>query len=523
MPDITNTVASAVRKLSTAAEQNIITAIINQFRQIKVLDLILAFVIFLCALVLLQLIFRLLQRRFDISPIRRSLRLLTFLFSLMLSLTVLGDVPLFRILNSGFFFIIILLSLKVVDYVLVEQYLIHRKKFHITRLPRDTIKGIIFTSLFLIMLRTFFGFSLSGIGVTAAVATGVIGFALQDTLSSVISGISISIEKPFRVGDWIRVNNLEGLVEQINWRTTSIRTLTDDYVILPNFTISKTELTNYSSPSRAHAREVTISVSYSHSPESVKEALLEALAESEGVLEKPAASARLTEYGDFAISYTTKFWIQDYRLHPDIENNFRSKLWYIFKRRGIFIPYPIRDIRIANETSTGGGANPVKPTELRNISIFEKNSAAELKIIARHLSRKLYGSGETIFRTGSPGDCLYLINSGAVTVRLPGCKPPCLKIEKGGIFGGMSMITGKERTVTVITTCESEFFELHRDEFKTIFKKDPQITRKIVSLIEKQQQTIYKEIENKTTASRTPASSEESKSLFKSLRRYLGI
>ena len=523
MPVSTNSVASAVKKLSTAADKNILTAILEQIRQIRILDLILASAVLLSTLVISQLILRLLTRRFDLAPIRRPLRLLSFLLSLLLFLTVLGDIPLFRILNSGVFFIIILICLKITDYILVEQYLIRRKKFHITRLPRDTIKGIIFTSLFLIMLRTFFGISLSGIGVTAAVATGVIGFALQDTLASVIAGISISIEKPFRLGDWIKVSGLEGKVEQINWRTTSIRTLTDDYVILPNFTISKTELINFSSPTKTHAREITIGVGYRHSPESVKKALLEAATGTEGILEKPQPVARLTQYGDFAISYTTKFWIQDYRFYPDIENSFRSKLWYIFKRQGITIPFPIRDVRIVDEKKKPQTAGHPGSSELKKIIIFEKNSAAELKIISKYLSARLYGAGETVFRTGTPGDYLYLIRRGSVSVRLPSGKPPWPVIRAGGIFGEMSMITGEERTATIITEEESEFLCLHRDDFKTVFKKHPGITRKIVSLIEKRQEQIRSEIKESDDPERRNNVPAQPKSLFRSLRKYLGL
>ena len=522
MPASTNSVASAVRKLSSEADKNILTAIISQIRQIKILDLALASAVFVSTLVLSQLILRLLHRRFDLAPIRRPLRLLTVLFSLLLFLSVLGDIPLFRILNSGVFFIIILISLKIADYALVEQYLIRRKKFHITRLPRDTIKGILFTTLFLVMLRTFFGISLSGIGVTAAVATGVIGFALQDTLASVISGISISIEKPFRVGDWIKVSGMEGKVEQINWRTTSIRTLTDDYVILPNFTISKTELVNFSSPTKTHAREITVGVGYEHSPENVKNALLRAASGTDGILEKPQPVARLTEYGDFAINYTAKFWIQDYKAYPEIENQFRSKLWYIFKRRGITIPFPIRDVRIVEQKRDRSDVDSIHPAELKGICIFEKNSAAELKIIAKYLSRELYGSGETVFRSGTPGDYLYLIHSGRVIVHLPDGSPPPA-ISEGGIFGEMSMITGKNRTATIRTECESEFFRLHRDDFKTVFKKYPQITKKIVNLIEKRQQEIRREIDKKNDTARNKKTSDQPRALFRSLRKYLGI
>ena len=92
--------------------------------------------------------------------------------------------------------------------------------------------------------------------VLAATAAGavVLGFALQDTLGNLIAGLAIQIEKPFRVGHWVTLGGQDGLVSEITWRATKIRTKAGNFVIVPNSVLSKDTITNYSEPTLPHAR-----------------------------------------------------------------------------------------------------------------------------------------------------------------------------------------------------------------------------------------------------------------------------
>ena len=75
------------------------------------------------------------------------------------------------------------------------------------------------------------------------------GFALQDTLGNFFAGLAIQIEKPFRVGHWIRVGEREGQVQEVTWRATKLLTKDGQFLILPNSFISREPILNYSEPS----------------------------------------------------------------------------------------------------------------------------------------------------------------------------------------------------------------------------------------------------------------------------------
>ena len=83
---------------------------------------------------------------------------------------------------------------------------------------------------------------------TTAVGAVVIGFALQDTLGNLFAGLAIQIEKPFRVGHWVRVADTDGQVSEITWRATKVRTKAGNFVIVPNSTLSNDTIINYSEP-----------------------------------------------------------------------------------------------------------------------------------------------------------------------------------------------------------------------------------------------------------------------------------
>ena len=85
---------------------------------------------------------------------------------------------------------------------------------------------------------------------TSAVGAVVVGFALQDTLGNAFAGLAIQIEKPFRVGQWVQVGGHEGLVEEVTWRATKLRTKANTYLVVPNNEISKSAIVNFSEPSR---------------------------------------------------------------------------------------------------------------------------------------------------------------------------------------------------------------------------------------------------------------------------------
>jgi len=505
-----------------------INDIIIKLREAGLLRLILGALTFLGTLGVLQFLHRLIAKRMNIRPIKGSILSMIFMMATFAFFLTVGDSSLIKIVNSIIIFFVILMSIKIIDYAFVEEFLIKKKQFKITRLPRDIIKGLLFTTLFLIMLNSFFGISMQGIGITAAVATGVLGFALQDTLSNVIAGFSISVEKPFKVGDWVRVKDIEGRVEQMSWRTTRIKTFNDDYIIIPNYNISRTEVFNFCIPTKAHSRELKLGVDYSHPPELVKKTIIDSVKSTHGVMEHPAPVVRLINYGDFSINYLIKFWINDFSKYPQVESDFFSMLWYNFKRNNITIPFPIRDVRIDNQKKTEIQSAPpmeVSYKELRSLPIFQKLSAKTVRMTVPLMIRALYGAGETVFSFGDKGDFLYVIARGSVNVikKNTSSRNQSLVLDEGEIFGEISMVSGGSRTATISTIEECEFFSIHRNDFIRLLEKNPDLTKKVGQIIANRKKH-SEEINTNVEASGAKEDKKvKTSSVLDNLKKYLGF
>ena len=271
--------------------------------------------------------------RFVRGRLRFSLWLLLAFFLLQIAVTQsIGDVVLLAALSRLLF---VLALIGIVIAVAVNPLREHR--------PSDRFPGIVqdvtTIGLFLVVATVLMKEQLL---TTSAVGAVVVGFALQDTLGNLFSGLAIQIEKPFRVGHWVAVGGREGQVQEITWRATKLRTIAGQFLIVPNGVISKEAILNYSEPTLPTRLEIDIGASYDAPPNAVKSAIREALSNAPLVMSSPAPEILIHDFGASAVVYRVMFWIADYAVHLEARDQVRSNLWYTLRRHAIEIPYPSR-------------------------------------------------------------------------------------------------------------------------------------------------------------------------------------
>ncbi|MGX9364844.1 mechanosensitive ion channel family protein [Desulfoplanes sp. PS50] len=177
--------------------------------------------------------------------------------------------------------------IRFLDGCYAEIYLKKIKKEQVNHIFIDLTKFLFFIVIVVVVLKSAFDIDPSSILTSSAILTAVIGFAMQDTIGSLISGLLIQIEKPFAIGDWISVATNEGKVVEISWRYTKIKTISRDYVLIPNNSISKDTLINFNRPIPYVRRQIEIGVDFSIPPIRVKTALMEVLEKSSIILKSP--------------------------------------------------------------------------------------------------------------------------------------------------------------------------------------------------------------------------------------------
>jgi small-conductance mechanosensitive channel len=182
---------------------------------------------------------------------------------------------------------------------------------------------------------------------TSAVTSLVLGLALQPILGNFFAGLVISVEKPFRINDWIRVGEQEGRVMAITWRTTHLRTRDNDNLVIPNSKLADERVLNFYYPHPLHLERVKVAAHFDEPPYHVRRVLLDCAAGVTGVLDKPAPDVYLLSFDASAILYELRIWIEDMAQGPKIASDVRSRVWEDFHKEGIVIPYPIQTLEIS--------------------------------------------------------------------------------------------------------------------------------------------------------------------------------
>lgn len=259
------------------------------------------------------------------------------------------------------FQVIVILSLTIMGARLASscitlQFQKNAGDFASTSILVNTVELIIYTTGFLIMLDSF-GVSIAPLLTALGVGGLAVALALKDTLSNLFSGISILLAKQTKVGDYIKLSSgEEGYVADMNWRSTTIRQLANNIIVVPNEKIATSIITNYALPETECSLVVPVGVSYDSDLNHVEKVTIEVaksvLQATEGAVADFEPFIRFNAFGDSSIKFNVILRIKNVVDQYLILHEFIKQLHARYNQEGINIPYPIRTIKIQNE----GGA-----------------------------------------------------------------------------------------------------------------------------------------------------------------------
>ncbi|MBU4493419.1 MAG: mechanosensitive ion channel family protein [Nanoarchaeota archaeon] len=183
---------------------------------------------------------------------------------------------------------------------------------------------------------------LAGVGIAGI----VLGFALKDSLSNIFGGISIILDKTYRVGDRIKIGDPgeSGIVYDISLRSTRIKTWDNDVIIIPNGMMANSKIQNYVQPSIRSRGVIDFCVAYGSDVDKVKKVIVEAIKKVENVLDEPAPSVYFSKMNDFSLDFNAKFWVDDIAKRYETQENATIIIYKTLKKEGISIPFPTRTV-----------------------------------------------------------------------------------------------------------------------------------------------------------------------------------
>ena len=366
----------------------------------------------------------------------------------------------------------------------LRYYLRSRPGEEFPSIFRQLLKALVYLILFLSFLSNSYNVDITPLLTTSAVFTMVLGLALQDVLGNLFSGLSVHISPPFKIGDWIRINNFDGKVVESNWRATTLKLYSGAMVILPNNQIARHEIINYSDQTGSMFAELTIGLPYGVSPERIRRILSSSCRQVEEIYTRPSPVILMQKFDEYSINYRVRFWMSNEENPDHVSNQLCSRIWYRLKREGISVPFPIQDLYLHQEQDNHHKIIEHRLSLISGIDFLACLTAEQRQFIAERLEECWYETGEEIVVEGAFDTDFFIIDRGRVSIVLAraGAKPVA-ELREGEFFGEMSLLTGEKRSATVVAKVETRLLKLGRDSMGRLLSENEQLAEKLSGVL----------------------------------------
>ncbi len=420
---------------------------------------------------------------------------------------------------------LVFVFLKILDVVLVEDYLIAKRELYIPHVLR--LLGVLVSLGLagLLLLRFVLDVNVLALIAVPTVATAVVGFALKDVIARFASGLELG--RIIRVGDWVTLMGKEGVITNIDLNYITIKTRGWDYVSLPNDAVTQAEIVNHSRPEGITARTLTVEAGYAHPPMVVKKILMEAAAAVPGVAPEPSPASYLHEFKESGIEYKLRFWLRDYARRERIAGEVMAYVWYAFKRQGIEIPFPQRVLhQAAAEDQQVTRASEIAEylARLRSIGFLSVLNEAEHRQLAEGAEQRLFMPGELVVHEGDEGSEFFVIMAGSADVEISteGRASKVAAITSGDFFGEMSLLTGAPRSASVRATSPLTVLVVGKEAMGTILSNNQTLVERFGETLAKRQSTLAS---HRETAARSHKQEEgtDSRSFTSRILTFFGL
>ena len=216
----------------------------------------------------------------------------------------------------------------------------------------------------IVVVLDHYNYSIKTILTALGIGGLAVALALQDTLSNLFAGFYVAVARQIRLGDYVKLNSgEEGYVTDIGWRSTSIRSLASNMIIVPNAKLAQAIVTNYFLPEKRMSASLQVNVSYACDPDQIERILLEIVrggtASIPGLLADPAPGVSFDPgFAESSLAFTVSFTVAEFAHQFGVRNELKRRIFRRFRQEHIEIPFPTRTVHFdkPEEQPAGGSA-----------------------------------------------------------------------------------------------------------------------------------------------------------------------
>jgi branched-chain amino acid transport system substrate-binding protein len=357
-----------------------------------------------------------------------------------------------------------------------------------TSIPKILIllcQGMIHLTALLLILSLVFQRDITALLATSGIFAVILGYAAQSTLSEVISGLALSLSKPFKTGDSVQVDGIWGNVVETSWRSVTLRNYEGNLIVLPNSKISGMRLINLDLPNNNTRHHIPFIMDIEAPPSRVREVAMAAMHSVPSVLRTPSPMVLFKNFVDKGVAYEAIFWHENPNVYILRRDEVGGALWNAFARASL--PFAVDRLMVSKRADYLPAMPAVDPALEREQLLAVLNGAEMFRTLPESArrgivgayQRHVYGEPELIVRQGDPGSSMFVILSGRVAVLLnqpDGPPKKMAELRAGDSFGEMALMLGEGRNASVQALSQVILAEIPKEAMQPVLQNHPECT-----------------------------------------------
>lgn len=307
--------------------------------------------------------------------------------------------------------------------------------------------------------------TITGLAATSGIIAIVFAIASKVDLSNIIAGLGISLAKTFKLGDWVKINDVEGQVVEMTPRATKVLTFNSSIINIPNTTVSSAIIENYNRPDPAFRVIIHLEIVPVYRFERVEKVLLDAVSSTEGVLDTPEPFVIFKGQGDSSQIFEVAFFVGDYAKRYGLWQAAWRRIWRHLEQADIVLATPQREVFMP-KVATNDIAEPCNVLE--NCGVFSNLPTKGKEALGKKMTRQRYAAGDTILRQGDNQVALFIITEGVVSFNTESPEGDIIEVKRLGVadvFGHLSLINLPQIDATAVARTDTEVLVIQQQDF----------------------------------------------------------
>ena len=378
------------------------------------------------------------------------------------------------------------------DVLILQRLVFLRTGFTTPLLLRWLAYGVItFSGLALFLWKI--DHPVTGFVVSTGLIAAIMGFALQSTLSNLFAGLALSLEKPFKIGDWIELQDKTvGQVSEITWRSIWLQTFNNTKLFIPNSVLANQQVTNLSDKSSPYSQWYFIKVSPQHDPQLVKTLLASAVGRCRHVLSTPSPSIRLNDASENPYIYSIWVNYRDYLAHFRGQEELFTQTNRALKQAGMEVSSNVQEIRISRKQKENAVSMDISET-LRSLEVFNKFTDEQVCYIAEHAEVSMIEADTIVIREKQNLKNVFIVLNGNLESSVNHEIGQGVKSESlgaGDSFGWSALFVDDVSFMRVTAKTDTLLLTIDDEKIRSVLKDSPPLVEYFTLFLSKRMKLI---------------------------------